>query len=79
MILALGAGALSEVLSLWSAWDRIANTVSDNELSHCSPGVCLHVMSIPLASMALLLWEGRQHRSLSDQQNQSHQRPLQTD
>lgn len=53
---------LSEVLSLWSAWDRRANTDSDNQLSHRSPGACLHVMSIPLAHMALVLWESRQYR-----------------
>lgn len=81
MILALGAerGVLSEVLSLWSVWDRRANTVSDNQLGCRSPGACLHVMSTPLASMALVLWESRQHRGLSGQQKRSHQRPLQTD
>lgn len=52
-------GALNEVLSLWSSWDRRANTVSDNQLSHHSPGACLHVMSIPLASMALVLGGGQ--------------------
>lgn len=65
MILALGAGrgVLSEVLSLWSVWDRRANTVSDNQLGCRSPGACLHVMSTPLASMAQVLWEGRQDKN----------------
>lgn len=59
MILALGAGrgVLSEVLSLWSVWDRRANTVSDNQLGCRSPGACLHVMSTPLAIGTCLVGE----------------------